>query len=109
MNTFGSYVCGICPSGMEGNGKTCKCKSTICYNRRVKMGPLLLLLSSIEYFVIHFKDRLLNIQTRLLSSYINMDNCKLVSVCCFSLQFSFILIRMNTTAYKKGIFQMSAR
>ncbi|XP_040559747.1 von Willebrand factor D and EGF domain-containing protein-like isoform X1 [Gallus gallus] len=24
MNTFGSYVCGICPSGMEGNGKTCK-------------------------------------------------------------------------------------
>ncbi|KAJ7406410.1 von Willebrand factor D and EGF domain-containing protein [Willisornis vidua] len=24
MNTFGSYACGICPSGMEGNGKTCK-------------------------------------------------------------------------------------
>eukprot|EP00075_Anas_platyrhynchos_P006472 XP_021122758.2 von Willebrand factor D and EGF domain-containing protein-like isoform X2 [Anas platyrhynchos] len=24
MNTFGSYICGICPSGMEGNGKTCK-------------------------------------------------------------------------------------
>ncbi|XP_027551787.1 von Willebrand factor D and EGF domain-containing protein-like [Neopelma chrysocephalum] len=23
MNTFGSYACGICPSGMEGNGKTC--------------------------------------------------------------------------------------
>nr|XP_009675651.1 PREDICTED: von Willebrand factor D and EGF domain-containing protein-like [Struthio camelus australis] len=24
MNTFGSYICGICPPGMEGNGKTCK-------------------------------------------------------------------------------------
>ncbi|KAM9380342.1 von Willebrand factor D and EGF domain-containing protein-like [Phaethornis superciliosus] len=24
MNTFGSYACGICPSGMEGNGKICK-------------------------------------------------------------------------------------
>ncbi|PKU35119.1 von willebrand factor d and egf domain-containing [Limosa lapponica baueri] len=24
MNTFGSYACGTCPSGMEGNGKTCK-------------------------------------------------------------------------------------
>uniref|UniRef100_A0A8C5I8C2 VWDE protein n=1 Tax=Junco hyemalis TaxID=40217 RepID=A0A8C5I8C2_JUNHY len=26
MNTFGSYACGICPTGMEGDGKTCKCK-----------------------------------------------------------------------------------
>ncbi|XP_064370676.1 von Willebrand factor D and EGF domain-containing protein-like isoform X2 [Dromaius novaehollandiae] len=24
LNTFGSYICGICPPGMEGNGKTCK-------------------------------------------------------------------------------------
>nr|XP_021152223.1 von Willebrand factor D and EGF domain-containing protein-like isoform X2 [Columba livia] len=24
INTFGSYACGICPSGMEGNGKICK-------------------------------------------------------------------------------------
>ncbi|XP_054065466.1 von Willebrand factor D and EGF domain-containing protein-like isoform X2 [Rissa tridactyla] len=24
MNTFGSYACGICPSGMEGNGRICK-------------------------------------------------------------------------------------
>ncbi|XP_063017419.1 von Willebrand factor D and EGF domain-containing protein-like [Melospiza melodia melodia] len=24
MNTFGSYACGICPTGMEGDGKTCK-------------------------------------------------------------------------------------
>lgn len=61
MNTFGSYICGICPSGMEGNGKTCKRKCLICFNRRVNMSPLLLRLSLIKYFATCFKDRPLNI------------------------------------------------
>lgn len=43
------------------------------------MGSILLLLSLTEYFATHFEYGPLNIQSRLLSCYINMDNCKLVS------------------------------
>lgn len=35
MNTFGSYACGVCPTGMEGNGKTCKCK---CFTLFILIG-----------------------------------------------------------------------
>ncbi|XP_019336124.2 von Willebrand factor D and EGF domain-containing protein isoform X2 [Alligator mississippiensis] len=28
INTFGSYMCGICPSGMEGDGQSCRSEAT---------------------------------------------------------------------------------
>ncbi|CAM2100540.1 unnamed protein product [Caretta caretta] len=28
INTFGSYICGTCPSGMEGDGKSCRYEAT---------------------------------------------------------------------------------
>lgn len=61
----------------------------------------------LNYFATLFKHRPLNIRIRLLSYYINMDNYKLVSLCYFSLQFSSILIRMNSSI-QKSIFQMPA-
>ncbi|XP_034642216.1 von Willebrand factor D and EGF domain-containing protein-like [Trachemys scripta elegans] len=28
INTFGSYICGTCPTGMEGDGKSCRSEAT---------------------------------------------------------------------------------
>uniref|UniRef100_A0A7M4FTV1 von Willebrand factor D and EGF domains n=1 Tax=Crocodylus porosus TaxID=8502 RepID=A0A7M4FTV1_CROPO len=33
INTFGSYMCGICPIGMEGDGRSCRCKFFVGFHR----------------------------------------------------------------------------